>query len=220
MDLPLSTPFSLGSPESWFRSEPIVAERSESLPNLIQAARRGDESAFTGLVNLYEATAKRVARQILRSEEAAEDAFQDAIIKVHRAMPRFHDGNFRSWLLRIVTNTCYDHLRKEKRRPTVSLEQMLEESFVEMPDPGRHFDPVENALRREQRRVLISTIEELSKWHREVVILVDVHGYDYGEAARMLDVPLGTVKSRLSRARHILRDRLAESDLLETSSIP
>ena len=83
---------------------------SFEMQQTIHAARLGDESAFAALVSQYQATAHRVAHHILRTEEAAADAVQEALIKAHRAMPRFKDGNFRSWLLRIVTNTCYDHL--------------------------------------------------------------------------------------------------------------
>ncbi|MCB0114400.1 MAG: sigma-70 family RNA polymerase sigma factor [Caldilineaceae bacterium] len=184
------------------------------LQSAIQAARLGDDSAFATLVAQYQSTAQRVAQHILRTEEAAADAVQDALIKAHRAMPRFQEGNFRSWLLRIVTNTCYDHLRRQKRRPAVSLDEMMESSNVEFADDESYIDPERAVLHREQRDLLLSAIDDLSPWHREVVMLVDVQGYDYGEAAEILDVPLGTVKSRLSRARACLRDRLLESNLL------
>ena len=75
-------------------------------PELLQAAQLGDERAFGSLVSHYRQFADRVATQILRTEEAAADAVQEALIKVYRALPRFQEGNFRSWLLRIVTNTC------------------------------------------------------------------------------------------------------------------
>lgn len=180
----------------------------------IHAARAGDESAFSHLCDTYRAAAERVARHILRTEEAAADAVQDALIKVYKAIPNFEDGNFRAWLLRIVTNTCYDHLRRQKRRPAISLDALLEESYTEMPDTRASHDPERMLLRREQREFLRGVIAELSPWHREVVVLVDVMGYDYAEAAAMLGLPLGTVKSRLSRARANLRDRLTAANYL------
>lgn len=180
----------------------------------IHAARAGDESAFSQLCETYRSTAERVARQILRTEEGAADAVQDALIKVYKAIPNFEDGNFRAWLLRIVTNTCYDHLRRQKRRPAISLDKLLEESYTEIPDTRHAHDPEKMALRREQRAFLRGAINELSPWHRDVVLLVDVMGYDYAEAAAMLDLPLGTVKSRLSRARAALRDRLIAANQL------
>ena len=98
------------------------------MSEVIQAARLGDETAFHLLVDHYFTSAQRLAQHILRTEEAAADAVQEALIKVHRALPRFQDGNFRSWLLRIVTNTCYDHLRSQKRRSAVSLDEMKDQS--------------------------------------------------------------------------------------------
>jgi len=180
----------------------------------IHAARAGDESAFCRLCETYQAAAERVARHILRTEEAAADAVQDALIKVYKAIPNFEDGNFRAWLLRIVTNTCYDHLRRQKRRPAISLDALLEESYTEMPDTRTSNDPERMILRQEQREFLRGVINELSPWHKEVVVLVDVMGYDYSEAAAMLGLPLGTVKSRLSRARANLRDRLTAANYL------
>jgi RNA polymerase sigma-70 factor, ECF subfamily len=148
----------------------------------------------------------------LRTEEAAADAVQDALIKVHRALPRFHDGNFRSWLLRIVTNTCYDHLRSQKRRASLSLDEINEQTGNELPihDDTVEDDPEAIVMQREGLSALLVAINELPEWHRSVVMLVDVNGYDYQEAADHLGLPLGTVKSRLSRARATLRDRLIE----------
>lgn len=193
-----------------YPANPLALEMTAT----IHAARAGDESAFCQLCDTYRATAERVARHILRTEEAAADAVQDALIKVYKAIPNFEDGNFRAWLLRIVTNTCYDHLRRQKRRPAISLDALLEESYTEMPDTRSSHDPERMILRREQREFLRGVINELSPWHKEVVVLVDVMGYDYSEAAALLGLPLGTVKSRLSRARANLRDRLTAANYL------
>ena len=181
---------------------------------LIPAARAGDEEAFQGLVEAYLSSAERLARSILQSEEAAADAVQEALIKVFRAMPRFKDGNFRAWLLRIVSNTCYDHLRSQKRHRSFSLEQMIEETDFETPDCRGEQNPERYALRQERLQILSRMVEGLPSWYRDVVVLVDIHGYDYGEAAASLDLPRGTVKSRLSRARANLRDKLAAADML------
>jgi RNA polymerase sigma-70 factor (ECF subfamily) len=183
------------------------------MPELIQAARGGDDRAFNHLISHYLSAAQRLAQQILRTEEAAADAVQDALIKVHRALPRFQDGNFRSWLLRIVTNTCYDYLRSQRRRSTVSLEDLTEPSGAEFPQ--LRADELQNpemlVTQQESLQFLLQAIEALPAWHRDVVLLVDVHGYDYTEAAEMLKLPLGTVKSRLSRARSALRDQLTKA---------
>jgi len=179
----------------------------------IRAAQLGDDYAFSRLVDYYISAAQRLAQHILSTEEAAADAVQEALIKVHRALPRFEDGNFRSWLLRIVTNTCYDHLRSQKRRRSLSLDELTEVSGPDLPflAEDEQKNPEEVAAQRENMEFLLNTINQLPAWHRSVVLLVDVHGYDYSEAAELLDLPLGTVKSRLSRARSALRDQLVEA---------
>ena len=182
--------------------------------NLIPAARAGDEQAFQGLVEAHWSPAERLACSILQTEDAAADAVQEALIKVYRAMPRFKDGNFKAWLLRIVSNTCYDHLRSQKRQRAVSLEQMIEESNFEVPESSGEQNPERYALRQEKLAVLSGMIDGLPSWYRDVVVLVDLQGYDYGEAAASLGLPRGTVKSRLSRARANLRDQLVAEDML------
>ena len=186
------------------------------LQSAIQAARLGDDSAFATLVAQYQSTAQRVAQHILRTEEAAADAVQDALIKAHRAMPRFQEGNFRSWLLRIVTNTCYDHLRRQRRRAAVSLDELIDDTGLEIAaDKDEEVsDPAFVTMQQESMEIILGEIDKLPSWHRNVVLLIDVHGYDYAEAAEMLDLPLGTVKSRLSRARSALRDALVEKDMV------
>ncbi len=183
------------------------------MSDVIRAAQLGDEYAFGHLVSYYFSAAQRLAQHILSTEEAAADAVQEALIKVHRALPRFEDGNFRSWLLRIVTNTCYDHLRSQKRRRSLSLDELTDASGPDLPylAADAHQNPEAVVTQREEMEFLLRTIDELPSWHRNVVLLVDVHGYDYSEAAEILDLPLGTVKSRLSRARSALRDHLVGS---------
>ena len=201
-----------------FEGTPGVGTAIMEMPDLIQAARGGDDLAFNRLISHYQAAAQRLAQQILRTEEAAADAVQDALIKVHRALPRFQDGNFRSWLLRIVTNTCYDYLRSQRRRTTVSLDDLTEPSGAEFPQ--LRADELQNpemlVTQQESLQFLLQAIDALPNWHRDVVLLVDVHGYDYTEAAEMLGLPLGTVKSRLSRARSALRDQLIKAGFVPT----
>ena len=176
----------------------------------------GDDVAFGRLIELYGPQRSGWPQQILRTEEAAADAVQEAMIKAHRAMARFQDGNFRSWFLRIVTNTCYDHLRRQKRRNAVSLDELTEEAGADYPvaASGADADPEASAIQNDQMRLLLSAIDALPDYHRNVVILVDVQGYDYNEASALLKLPLGTVKSRLSRARAALRDELVRTGIV------
>ncbi len=186
----------------------------EALAQAIRAAQAGEEWAFAHLVNHYRSLAERVAYPILRTEEAVADAVQEALIKVYHALPRFTEGNFPAWLARIVTNTCYDHLRRRKRRPALSLDRLQEDGMPDIPSPRPDADPEQAALAAERRAQLIQAIRALSPAHQAVVILVDVHGYDYTEAADHLGIPVGTVKSRLSRARAALRERLLAQGLV------
>ncbi len=188
-----------------------VASPGRDSPGLvaaIHAAQAGDEQAFALLVEAHRALAERVAYSILRTEEAVADAVQDALLKMYQALPRFTEGNFRAWLMRIVTNTCYDYLRRRRRRPAVSLDALEEEMNREFGNPRADQSPEQAVLRAEQHRQILEAIQALSPAHQAVVILVDVHGYDYQETAEALGIPVGTVKSRLSRARAALRERL------------
>jgi RNA polymerase sigma-70 factor (ECF subfamily) len=186
--------------------------------DLLHEAQMGDEVAFASLMRHYRHFAEVAAQRILRTEEAAADAVQEAMYKVYRALPKFQDGNFRSWLLRIVKNTCYDHLRQQTRRQTLSLEELTEfdeaESCMGIRTTDERENPESMIVQQEAMQSLLAAIDDLPTCHREVVLLVDIHGLDYTEAADYLDVPMGTVKSRLSRARATLRDRLTELGLV------
>lgn len=208
------SPYAAGAGTSAW--ETAQNQRPSTVDRDIQAARLGDDRAFGSLIDLYRATAERVAQQILHTEEAAADAVQEAMIKAHRAMERFQEGNFRSWFLRIVTNTCYDHLRRQRRRAAVSLDELAEQSGIDYLPPDDYVaeDPETLFFQNEGMRLLLSAIDALPEYHRSVVMLVDVQGYDYAEAAEVLGLPLGTVKSRLSRARSTLRDHLVQSGVV------
>ena len=203
-------------PEWVWNTDPAVNSAQNQADAYLEAARLGDDFAFGNLIEFYRATAERVAHQILHTEDAAADAVQEALIKAHRAMNRFQDGNFRSWFLRIVTNTCYDHLRRQKRRATVSLDELAEQGSLDTMEPAASAaeDPEAIAIHNEGMSTLLHAIDALPAWHRSVVMLVDVQGYDYAEAAEILSLPLGTVKSRLSRARSALRDELVHAGVV------
>jgi RNA polymerase sigma-70 factor (ECF subfamily) len=180
-------------------------------PALIQAAVRGDLQAFNRLVLAYQDMLYAQAYRMIGEPDAAEDATQDAFIAAYRNLGSYRGGSFKAWLLRIVTNLCYDELRKRKRRPTTPLEPLdNDEEEIESPrwmiDPGA--TPEETAERAELARALQHCLDDLPPEFRAMVILVDVQGMDYSEAALAAGKPLGTVKSRLARARLRLRDCL------------
>jgi RNA polymerase sigma-70 factor (ECF subfamily) len=185
-------------------------DRAVDEPALIDAAQRGELDAFNRLVLQYQELAFSVAMRVMGEEAAAADATQEAFISAYRSLAGYRGGSFRSWLLRIVTNSCYDELRRRKRRPAVSLEALVEDSEIE--GSVGTSDPAENPEVAAQRHELIDAIQDcltgLPPEFRIVAVLVDVQGLDYEEAAQSIGKPLGTVKSRLARARAKLRDCL------------
>jgi RNA polymerase sigma-70 factor (ECF subfamily) len=143
--------------------------------------------------------------------DAAEDATQEAFISAFHSIQSYRGGSFRAWLLRIVTNASYDELRRRQRRPTTPLEPVdSEDEEIESPhwlaDPSE--SPENQAERMELDQVIQNCLKNLPPEFRAVVVLVDVQGFDYFEAAEVIRKPVGTVKSRLSRARLRLRDCL------------
>lgn len=136
---------------------------------------------------------------MLSDPQAAEDATQEAFFAAYRSIRSYRGGAFRGWLLRIASNQCYDQLRLRQRQPKQSLPDEL---LISDPAPL----PEQLALSAEAVVVLEKAIAQLSPEHRLCVLLIDVQGLDYQEAAAALNVNLGTVKSRLSRARAQLRE--------------
>ncbi len=177
---------------------------------LIAAASKGDARAFNQLVIRYQGIAYNLAYRILGDEDAASDATQDAFVSAFKAMPRFRGGSFKAWVLRIVTNACYDQLRARRRRPTSSLDD-LEGDADHSPyllDPAER--PDEAVARRELDLVIQAGILTLPAEQRSVLVLSDLQGMDYHEIAQVTGLALGTVKSRLSRGRAKLRDYLLD----------
>lgn len=183
---------------------------------LIAAAQQGDLDAFNRLVLAYQNMVYNLAYRILGEGDEAADATQDAFLSAYRAIAHFRGGSFKAWLLRIVTNACYDQLRVKQRRPTASLEALLvtdPESGPSLAEEGER--PEDHILRQELNRVIQAGIGTLPADQRITLVLSDVQGFSYQEIAEITDVSLGTVKSRLSRARARLRDfLLAQGELL------
>lgn len=177
---------------------------------LIASAQKGDLRAFNQLVLLYQSMAYNVAYRILTDPDAAADATQDAFFSAYKAMKKFRGGSFKAWLLRIVTNACYDQLRVKKRRPTSSLDGLPVESEHSQFLRDESESPDELLERQELGHFLQHGISALPIEQRAVLVLSDVQGLSYQEVAEIMDLSLGTVKSRLSRGRARLRDFLLE----------
>ena len=178
---------------------------------LINESKKGDLDSFNRLVLEYQDLVYYQAYRMIGETSTAEDATQEAFISAYRHIHSFRGGSFRAWLLRIVTNVCYDEIRRRKRRPTVPLEP-VDDADEEIESPYWIADssdtPEEAAQRSELNQAIQHCLADLPEEFLSVVVLVDLQGVDYSEAAETIGKPIGTVKSRLARARLRLRDCL------------
>ena len=179
----------------------------------IQRAQAGDLSAFNELVVEYQSLVYNLCMRMLGQQQAAEDAAQEAFINAWRSIRNFRGDSFRAWLLRIAANLCRDELRRRGRRPSSSLDTALEAG---MPDPQDEESlPEESALNAELRVSLEAALAELPEEQRTAIVLCDVEGLDYAEIAVAMKTSLGTVKSRIARARMRMREvMLRQPELL------
>ena len=175
---------------------------------LIQRSLAGEIEPFNQLVLHYQGLAFSVAYRMLQDSDAAADAVQDSFIKAFRALHTFKGGNFKAWLLRIVTNSCYDVLRSRQRRGTDSLDDLPVEQEYAQQLLDLSESPEQHAERMELNQIIESGIYSLPPNQRLALILCDVHGYAYEEIAEITQMPIGTIKSRISRGRAKLRTYL------------
>lgn len=173
---------------------------------------QGELDAFNRLILAYQDLAFNVACRMLNDEDLAADAVQNAFISAWRNLSSYRGGSFKAWVMRMVTNGCYDELRRQKRRPTTPLEPVNNEDQEEMDSPqwlaSDDPQPETTMEQAELEHALAHCLEALPQDFRAVVVLVDVQGMDYEEVAVSTRAPLGTVKSRLARARLKMRDCL------------
>lgn len=191
---------------------------------LIQDACQGDLDSFNKLVLEYQDLVFQRAFWIMREVESANDAVQDAFIKAYRNLSGFKNGSFRAWILRIVTNICYDELRRRKRDQAISFFHrnaqgeeidLLDTFFDPAPSIEQTFEDLELLAD------VIDHINELPVEFRETLILVDILDLTYEEAAIVLEVPMGTLKSRLARARMRMRKLIEPiQDEISMSHLP
>ena len=171
---------------------------------LITRAVDGDLDAFNHLVLQHQEVAYNVAYRIMSDENAAADATQEAVISMYRKLDTYRGGSFKSWFLRIVTNACYDELRRQRRRPTIPIEPETNEGeLVESPEwlEDKSAGPEEVLGSSEIENAIQHCLTGLEQKFRVVITLVDVSGEDYESVAQIIGTPIGTVKSRLARAR-------------------
>lgn len=172
---------------------------------LIDRARGGDLEAYNALVERYQSAIFNLCLRMLGRRESAEDATQETFLSGHRSITRLQGNHIGAWFLRIAANTCYDELRRRGRRPSASLDALMDDpdaAYVPASDdPG----PEDHALRAEARRDIERALLQLPEDQRLAVILCDVEGLRYDEIAEVTRSSLGTVKSRISRGRSRMR---------------
>jgi RNA polymerase sigma factor (sigma-70 family) len=179
---------------------------------LIEKAKSGDEASFEILIQNCKTKAYNTALRYLRDEDDAMDALQESMIKVFRHLGKFKgDCKFDTWVYRIVVNTCNDFLRKNKhQRNNISFYRTDEdgETMIEIPDtaptPSEAFDAKLTAT------YVLSCLDEIPEEQKEIIILRDIQGFSYEEISRILECSMGTVKSRINRARLKLKQKILE----------
>lgn len=181
---------------------------------IIRASQQGDLNAFNTLILHYQDFLFRVAFRITRDENMASDVVQEACLLVFHKISSYRDGSFRGWLARIVSNVCYDELRAQKRRRTQSLE-VHNQDGQELSSPYWLADvsanPETQVEVNELEEMILNCLGRISPQHQMILILIDIEEFSYEEAADALQVPVGTIKSRLARARMQMRDALQSS---------
>jgi RNA polymerase sigma-70 factor, ECF subfamily len=177
---------------------------------IIQSAQHGNLDSFNQLVLAYQDRMFNIAVWMLESEDCAADAAQNAFILAFRNINSFCGGSFEFWLIRILKNVCYDELRRKKRQLTCPLEPLIDDEEFDTPawltDHSQDMDELIDAV--ELSDTIRAGLQKLAPEYRMTITLVDVDGLEYAEAAQILSVPIGTVKSRLARARFQLRREL------------
>lgn len=196
-------------------SEPARAEWL-----LIERCRGGDAAAFDDIVRSHQNRIFNLCHWMLGNRDEAADAAQDAFVRAWRGLANFRaDAALSTWLHRIAVNVCLDAKARRARTPIPlsTLEKPDESGETRTIDPADEGDaPPETLARRERRQAVRAALSSLADHHRAVIVLFDIEGYSYDDAAQVLDVPMGTVKSRLNRARAALRVALeAQRELFD-----
>ncbi|HYE83248.1 MAG TPA: sigma-70 family RNA polymerase sigma factor [Clostridia bacterium] len=181
---------------------------------LVKKSQSGDVESFELLISSYDKRAYNIAYRIMGNEEDAKDMAQEALLRVFKSIKDFKGQSaFSTWLYRIVTNVCLDELRRRKNDKYVPLESTVQTDNGELHmELCSDKETPESAYERvEQRELITKAIRELNDEYKSVIVLRDIQGFSYDEISNMLDCSLGTVKSRINRARTMLRDKLKAS---------
>lgn len=178
--------------------------------DLIIQAQAGDRHSFDQLVAKAYPLVFNTAYRILSDHDAAADATQTAFVRAYRSLRTFRrSSSFTTWLYRIVSNVCLDVVRRQKRQAQSLTLESEDDQFVERDIPDDRAQPEQTAMENELQKAVHRALGRLRMEHRTVLVLYDLAGFSYEEIAEMLKLPLGTVKSRLNRARLALREEMS-----------
>jgi len=179
---------------------------------LIEKSKNGDLEAFEILVRRYESKVYTVAYRFLGNHADASDFAQEAFLRLYQALPGFRgDSSFMTWLYRITANVCRDEIRRRQRRHVVSLDGGAETGGVQAGFTGYGciLSPEEAFERKEFSEMVQQCLNELSEEHRLILVMREIQGMSYEEIAAVLQCSMGTVKSRLSRARQAFKEKFS-----------
>jgi len=182
--------------------------------DLLRRAASGDMDAFEELIRGYERLIFNITYRVLGNADDAKDASQEVLIKIYKNLHKCANMKaFKSWVYTVANNTCIDEIRKRKNKTADSLDKFIqtEDGEIEKQLPADDVTPEESLLRKERRKDLQAAICQLSPQHRTLIVLRDIKGLSYNELADATGTSLGTVKSRLSRARLQLCQIILES---------
>jgi len=179
--------------------------------DLVGRARRGDQEAFTQLIVQYQVPLYNMALRMVGRPDDAADIAQEAFLRAWEKIRTLRDAPFKSWLFQIAANLCYDHFRRGRRYGVMPDEDQTSNQASNVVGLGiATSDPQERAEANERTRLVRDCIQALEHDMRIAIILRDVNGMAYDEIAAVLRVPLGTVKSRIARARAQVQERLQQ----------
>ncbi len=193
-------------------------EEKKEQPEWLSAAKQNNKRAWEKLVKENESLVYHIAYRMMQNEEEAKDVSQEIFIKVYRNLQKFDEKSaFSTWIYRIAVNTCIDALRKKKGKEVVSWEEQTQHQKENLADTAE--TPEEVYLQKEKQLQIMDMIQNLSPEHKAVLLMRDMEDMTYGEIAECLSVSLGTVKSRIARAREqFKKEFLAKKELLPKKS--